>query len=575
MKQLNFLSAALLAAAVVIATPAANATTVKVLGAGSSAMWQTAAIGAFNQLAGAGAQHFTIKGTCTSGANCAQIHDSRLATIFNETGNLWVVWNSTETEVWAYISVDSVVGNRAYFAVPRTTLQLDPMTENGGFPSGDTNLIASGLWGLDAAVLPASVYTALNNASITTAFTDIRPEDAKYASCRVLDQLNATTYLGLGYGTGTTCTTQQGTSILSDFSTATANPVNYNIKGTDPITGKTVPKFTSIDVGATPVVFIVNRSNPNGLGYGGTGTPSIVDLTVADAQGLWNGTECDTNQFGGSPLNIIPPTDTPVYVMEREPMSGTMNTTEFSLFRCGTSAAGNYTGAQCQVTGTANEHNSQEKHVVPANGAGTGPGTSMNPLDLTCLAGGGTRQRAIGTGEMDSTAVYKTTDSIGYTFWGFGNVSKLAGSADYGYLTLDGVDPIQAIYTNGELPVCISGGVSGVCPATPGTTFPNLRNGTYKAWSMLRVVTNASGVALTNTVILVNAIQNNVNTTVPDFVPYGAVGGDPGMKYYRSHYTQSGYGPNNGLSGETETGGDMGGCIEPVGSAPGVTGCHQ
>jgi hypothetical protein len=53
------------------------------------------------------------------------------------------------------------------------------------------------------------------------------------------------------------------------------------------------------------------------------------------------------------------------------------------------------------------------------------------------------------------------------------------------------------------------------------------------------------------------------------------VGTDPGLKYYRSHYLQSGVAPNNGLSGQTEAGGDMGGCIEPVGPAPGVLSCHQ
>src|ERR1035441_5996652 len=556
MTQSKFLSAALFAAAVVIAAPAANAATVvKVLGAGSSAMWQTAAIGAFEQLAGSGAGHFTVKGSCTSG-NCAQIHDGRSTSILPEGGNLWVVWNAAQTAVWAYISVDSVVGNRAYFATPRTTLQIDPETETGsGFA---TNLISSNLWGTDAANLPSAVYTALNNATVTTAFTDIRPEDAKFANCRTLNQLNTTNYSGLGYGTGTTCSTLIGTQILSEFSTTVANPVNFNIRGTDPITGQAIKAYTTVDVGASPIVFIVNRTNPNGLGYGGVGTPVITNLTVPIAQKLWSGAECDTNAFAAAG----PPTDVPVYVMQREPMSGTMNTTEFTTFRCGKSTGG------CAITGNS-QTNSQEKGVNPANGGN-------NPLNLACTSGGGFRQRAIGTGEMVGTAVLNTKECIGYTFWGFGNVSKIAGNTNYGYLTLPGVDPIQATYTNGELPLCVSStGVSGVCPAAPGTSFPNLRNGTYHAWSVLRVVTDASGINLTNTKVLVNAIQNNVNTTVPDFVPFNAVGGDPGLKYYRSHYLQSGVAPNNGLSGQREAGGDVGGCIEPVGPAPGVLSCHQ
>jgi hypothetical protein len=560
MKQSKFLSAALLAAAAFIATPAVNAATVvKVVGAGSSAIWQTAALGAYNELAGAGAGHFTIKGTtaCTTNANCAQIADSRSASILPEGGNLWVVWNAAQTAAWAYISVDSVVGNRAYFATPRTTLQIDPAAESGsGFA---TNLISSALWGADAANIPTAVYTALNNAAITTAFTDIRPEDAKFASCRVLNELESGTYLGLGYGTGTTCTTLIGTQILSAFSSTVANPVNFNIRGTDPFTGESIPAYTTVDVGASPIVFLVNRTNASGLGYGGAGTPVITNVTTAMAQKLWSGAECDTNEFAAGG----PPTDVPVYVMQREPMSGTMNTTEFTTFRCGNTA-----GTGCAITGAASYHNSQEKGVVPPP---QGTTNSNNPLNLPCTTGGGSRMRAIGTGEMDGTAVYNTKDSIGYTFWGFGNVSKLAGSTSYGYLTLNGIDPIQTTYSNGELPVC-SG---GVCPAAPGTSFPNLRNGTYTAWSVLRVVTNASGVNLTATKQLVSAIQANVNSTVPDFVPFAAVGGDPGLTNYRSHFLQSGVAANNGLSGEKEAGGDMGGCIEPVGPAPGVLSCHQ
>ncbi|MGA2577563.1 MAG: hypothetical protein ABSH24_16200 [Bryobacteraceae bacterium] len=560
MRQSKFLSAALFAAAAFIATPIVNATTVKVVGAGSSAMWQSAALGAFNQLAGAGAGHFTVKGSCPTNGNCAQIHDSRSASILPEGGSLWVVWNAAQTDAWAYLSVDSVVGNRSYFATPRTTLQIDPETETGsGF---STNLISSTLWGADAANIPAAVYTALNNAAITTAFTDIRPEDAKFASCRTLDELVTTSYAGLGYGTGTTCSTLIGTQILSAFSSTVANPVNFNIKGTDPFTGETIKPFYTIDVGASPIVFLVNRTNPNGLGYGGVGTPVITNLTVPVAQKLWSGAECDTNAFAAAG----PPTDVPVFVMQREPMSGTMNTTEFTTFRCGNTAG---TAGTCPVTGNTSYHNSQEKGVNPTLGG------ANNPLNLPCTAGGGSRMRAIGTGEMDGTAVFNTKDSIGYSFWGYGNVSKLAGSSNYGYLTLSGIDPIQTTYSNGELPVCTSSAGSGVCPAAPGTSFPNLRNGTYTAWSVLRVVTDSSGVNLTNSSILVTAIQDNVNSTVPDFVPFKAVGDDPGLRYYRSHFLQSGQTPNNGLSGEREAGGDVGGCIEPVSAAPGILSCHQ
>ena len=253
MKVSTFLSTAALAAVVIAAPVAHAATVVKVLAAGSSAMWQTAATGAWNQLAGGpagGAQWFTIKGTCTGSNNCAQIADSRSASIVPQSGSLWVVWNSKATEVWAYITLDSVVGNRSFFAVPRTTLQLDPLLTSGPLNTANENLIVPALFQgqAQATLLPTAVYNALNNATMTTGFTDIRPEDAHFANCRVLNQLDSSKYTGLGYGTGTTCTTQVGTNILSSFSTSYAQPVNFNITGKDPITSQTVKAYTTIDV---------------------------------------------------------------------------------------------------------------------------------------------------------------------------------------------------------------------------------------------------------------------------------------------------------------------------------------
>jgi hypothetical protein len=43
------------------------------------------------------------------------------------------------------------------------------------------------------------------------------------------------------------------------------------------------------------------------------------------------------------------------------------------------------------------------------------------------------------------TGVLNVKDSVGYTFFSYGNVSKLTNSAlnaPYGYLTVNGVDPI-------------------------------------------------------------------------------------------------------------------------------------
>ena len=514
-----------------LAVSAANAApVVHVVGAGSSALWQTAGYGAWKDLAGSGALHWTAKGTTAAGNNFAQLHDSRNAAIPNQGGNIWIVWDSKLQNVWTDISVDSVVGNRAFFAAPRATLQIDASAQT----TAGQGLIAATLWGADAASVPTAIYAAINNHAITTAVTDIRPEDAKYAQNRANSPLTSN-YSGLGYNTSNP---NIGKSILSAYSTASAVPVNFNITGKDPFTGDAVPAYATISVGASPIVFIINRTDASGLGAPGV----FKNIELANVQDLFNGTECDTNAFG----ETNPPANKPVTVVLREPISGTMNTTEFTNFRI-----------------HSDPNNSQEVGVNPASATG-------DPLNQTCSKGGGARKRAIGTGEVVNTAVLANADSIGYAFFGYGNFSKIAGTPNYGYLELNGVDPIFASYTNGELPTC-----TAPCPTSGANSFPNLRNGTYRSWSILRVVTDASGTNFTNTSSLVTAIQNEVDATVPDFVPTKAVGTDPGLKLYRSHYAQSGIQPNNGLSGQKESGGDMGGCIETITAAPGVLNCHQ
>jgi hypothetical protein len=85
--------------------------------------------------------------------------------------------------------------------------------------------------GLDATALPSAVYNALNNSSVTAAFTELLPGDAKFENCRVLPQLNPVTYGGLGYGKGTTCTTLIGTPILSSFLKLDRDPGELQHRG--------------------------------------------------------------------------------------------------------------------------------------------------------------------------------------------------------------------------------------------------------------------------------------------------------------------------------------------------------
>ena len=181
---------------------------VKYIGANSTAMWQQFALAAVNDpsLAGAGSHHWTSKGKCPDGLNCAAAFDNRTGpggTVSDhQGGNVWIVWDKTQTNIWVYLSVDSTVGNRLFFATPRATLQIDTnaLNEHTGL-----NLISSALfkYGVhttdpgcpatgvgsqtcDDSTLPAAVYNAINSHPLTAGMSDIRPEDALFASKRVL-----------------------------------------------------------------------------------------------------------------------------------------------------------------------------------------------------------------------------------------------------------------------------------------------------------------------------------------------------------------------------------------------------
>ncbi len=213
---------------------------------------------------------------------------------------------------------------------------------------------------------------------------------------------------------------------------------------------------------------IVNRTDPAGLGLQSGGLFQITDIELPVLQTLWSGgfqkspmpsAGCFASLLNSSATSVVNP-------IQREPMSGTFNTFEFTNVRC----SGDPTDTTCNLaTQNTVPDLSQESGV----GQPTATAPVTNPLDKQCTGGGGSRMRAIGTSEMVGTAVHNTEDSIGYTFFSYGNVSKIAGSTSWGYLTLDGVDGIVSqggSYTTGELPVCTSSGGSGVCPASPGTS---------------------------------------------------------------------------------------------------------
>jgi len=608
MSSIKSIFAALLLAVIGGIVPQAQAeVTVKVVVAGSSALWQSLALAAYNggtSIVSGGGQTFHY----TSSSNFNLV-DSRGATT-TDSGQIWIVWDSASAgaNVWAYISVDSVVGNRCYFAVPKCTV-----TYPGSALPTPANAITVWSDGSADTQPPSAVAALFANASqsVSVAATDIRPEDAVFAACRVNSPLGAGSaggsasdgLDGLGYSQAaatqaagacfTYTSASQGAingighSILSGYpkSTKAANVLSFAISGKDPITGSTIPAYTVYAIGAAPIVFLTNRQN---------NLKNLVNVSEQQLQQVFSGANCDGDAFGSAFAG-------PINIFQREPISGTYNTVEATVMRYPT------------VYPNPVEGLSQETRVnAPANNY------ELNGYSSACASGTGQRWRAIGTGEevksiynSNSSSVFSTSarDGIGYAFFNYGNVNAsgqtISDSANYGYLKLDGVDPIWASYGigkaidpgqptgAGQLPSqadlpsaavptgCAS---SFPCPENliwgSGASYPNLRNGTYRAWSLLRLV--ATGTAGTNASALVSAAEKSAVLTTPDYVPaaaqtitasenpFGYAITDKGLVLLRSHYQQyDGAGVLIGSAAVneptgSEKGGDMGGLIIPT-----------
>jgi hypothetical protein len=592
MSRMKLIFAMLVLVAAVSVAPMAQAQTLKVVIAGSSAMWQATGLGAYNNgtsiVSGANS-------TChyTSGSNFNLVDNRTTPAATTDSGAAWIVWDFDPTQghpcgdaaqvalnVWAYQKVDSVVGNRCYFAAPKCSV-----VTNGVFPGIGSQIH---VWPDNSAdvVPPASVQSLFTTGTfVTVAATDIRPEDAAFATCRVnsdglvagnsgastVGGANSDGLDGLGYNTnnapgvcpvyaaGTAQAKGKGTSIVSGYPSGPAAPVNvlaFNLTGRDPITNTLLPAaYTVTAVGAAPIVFINSRSGA---------LSNLHNVTEQQLQKAFSGTNCNANAFG-LPAGAI-------NVFLREPLSGTYNTTEATVMRYPTS------------------------YPNPVVGLSMETGVTTNPLANTCAGGSGKRFRANGTGEevksvLNSNSAFGTDnrDGIGFTFFSYGNVSSVANLAGYGYVTLDGIDPIFASYGAGQtidpgqpsgqgiipaqanLPLAVCNH-SFPCPESSiwgnGFSFPNLRNGTYRSWSVLRLV--ATGTPSTNALALAKASNKYVVINTPDYVPAATVTGttDLGLKLLRSHYQQKdgnntnvGAGPAGNLP---EKGGDMGGMIVPT-----------
>jgi hypothetical protein len=562
---------------------------VQFVGVGSSAMFNTISAAAFTDLcssrSGSDCRHWSASGKNSGdNQNWAQGVDSRNSSIPPEAGTFFVAWdnNSSPIKIWSYLNVDTIVGERLFFAVPRATQQID----SGAISTAGQNKVPSAILlnrqtNLDQADettgIPSTVLSAIQT-TFTAALSDVRPEDAKFEVNRILATFTITG-TGLGYNNPANATCFQppdnwtvsnilGCPIYGTWGGRSV-PVQYAITGKDPFTNLSAWKYKTIEVGAEPIIFVYNASNANGLGaLGPDGNVAFKNLNRFTAAYTFNGTLGRAQDLDPSltlALQAIS-ANGPVFPILREPLSGTMTTTEFNVFRT--------TETLKEIPDFA----SQETGINLGNACTLG----SNCPDPLFLPGPGSsfRYRAIGTGaEISGVSnvggVKHIADSIGYAFFSFGNVNPIGGASGVGrYVTLDGVDPINqgygsyvsdgVTYAPGQLPLC-----AAPCTAPGGTSLPNVRNGSYGAWSVIRAVTDAAGNNLTNTQALVTAAQNEVNNTTADFVPFvckdttGLCTGEPGLHVFHSHFTPTGVAgaAHNGNVTSTESGGDVHGAV--------------
>ncbi len=569
----QILTAALSLAGAMLFASSAHAQSV-VLGAGSSALFPTVGIAAVSPdpISGAGNPCGNHLWTGKNGTNGAVVNgiDPRSGTSA-EPGNIFVAWDNstTPTIVCAYLSVDSLVGQRLFFAQGASgngTLQF-------ATGSAASNLIA-GFLDSDSSV-PSAVAALINGAHFNVAFSDIRPEDGQFAYFRA-----ANSAANGGFGYNPSCSVQ-GTPIYSSFSNTNAQVDCFRISGTDPISGNSIPSSKTVPLGASPIVPFINT---NGNLGGGTLPTNVLAKT---AEKFFSG-QLGSSQsvFGTGVVN------TAMAEIQREPLSGTYNTFEFQLVHARDGSAGDSTQekngsgliaptpSQCFTGGSA---------FTPCN----------NPLYLNSGANS-FRYRAIGTGEMvkavNGTTSVPTTqpDRLGYAFYSLGTF--FIGGSHLKYLTLQGVDGLYSGYdTNGLFGTC-SGDIntSNFQCTTKLPSLVNVANGNYRVWSSLRAIVNTSAplppaaattlfhaaqdqaaYALTNPSLSGETCSSCNISAIADFVPaFSYPGGTETsfLKVFRSHYAISGADANNGTNGPStfcaadqaapnciEEGGDMAG----------------
>lgn len=533
MSKSRFLVGLLLAAVSVIFAPASHAQTAtncqsagstincNVIAVGSSAIFPSAAIAA----AVGDPQRGVATPICGARfwSGSASGRDPRktltLPNLPDEPGTLWLSWDNdtTPTIICGYFSVDSLVGQRLFYA--QGTGASGP-TNNGQLIIPSAACSAPGqnkvsfIWDTATTGIPSAVYNALQGTTgtsctgtglpvnFTTASTDVSPADALFVgNQRVLgSDLNASAAFpadsksGLGYGGGG-CTSP-GPAVTSAYETSTiANAVCYTFVAgqADPISGTLIPNSQTVSEGALALLPLIglthNASGSGGFGdlFANKGFNNVLSSDVAAGYAFSQyGTATLTRDlFTGNPAGI------PVVVthfLAREPMSGTYTTFEWQVVRNKESAlGGGGLSHETNVCGPSQGCYVSSGAACPSQASNLSNLAFPQSFQCSNYMSWGTsgsfealKTRVLGTGEMvkvlnaNSTAGVAggpcppgtfpsfpcITDTFGYAFWSLGT---FGGKSNTAYLQLDGVDGLYGGYSS------TLGGNNGIFPAVPAT----------------------------------------------------------------------------------------------------------
>ena len=562
-----------LVGALVLSTSTSHAqlTSPQIVAVGSSGIFPSMGIAAVagDPITSAGPACGTNFWSVKSSAKVAGGVDARNGSIPEEYGNLWVAWDNstTPTKVCAFLSVDSVVGLRLFYgqsATGNATLSVASSAETTAGANAVAFISDTATTGL-----PTPVYNIVNGAHFNVVFTDIRPEDGQFAYDRAACTRASTTDVScFGYGP----LGGIGTAILSSYSQTSAQVVAFAISGTDPFSGLSIPASYTVPVGGEPVVLFYNTTDTT---TGGLGSALPTNITATTAVSIWSGLVGLTDELVGYKTGGA----VQLHVAQREPVSGTYNTFEWQVIHSRDAHGGDFsqeygfgpTPANCFTPpSTATYVPPTTACANPANAAGS----QASPYS-------GFRTRVIGTSEMIAAVnSANNPDSIGYAFWSLGS---FGGKANIKYMSLDGADPLYANYS-GAFPSCTGFVNTGTFSCT-GTlpTFANVKNGSYRAFNVMRAAYYQSYTApATGPSIqaLILAAQDTAETTIPDIVPsvYCANSAcsslTSGLPVFRSHYPINGVDANNGTNSTSgfcaadqtspnciEEGGDMAGKV--------------